>query len=121
MLKKNLFIFCTAVMAAVFISSCTYDKAELIIVPPISACDTITATFSADVQPIITSRCAVYECHDLSYSGGYAFFEYPDIKAAIDKIQQQVIVLKLMPKDSPLTETELNLIKCWIEAGAQNN
>lgn len=121
MLKKYLCVICVVSTTAVFISSCVYDKAELITVPPVSACDTISPKFSTDVQPLITSRCATYECHDLSFSGGYAFFEYADIKAAIDKIQQQVIVLKLMPKDGALTEDEINIIKCWIESGAPDN
>ena len=121
MLKKYISVVCAVSIAAIFFSSCVYDKAELIVVPPISACDTISPTFSADVQPLIVSRCANYECHDLSFSGGYAFFEYADIKAAIEKIEQQIVVLKTMPKDGTLTEDEINIIKCWIESGAPDN
>ena len=121
MLKKKLFILCAVFMTAVFFYSCTYDKAALIIVPPIAACDTTSAKFSADVQPIILSTCAVSGCHDFSFSGGYSFLKYEDVKAALDVIQQQAIVNKTMPQDGPLPQSEINILKCWIEAGAQNN
>ncbi|MFT3682143.1 MAG: hypothetical protein QM791_17850 [Ferruginibacter sp.] len=119
-IKQCLFIM--IITAGTLYTSCTYDKQELLEPgPPVGACDTIPAKFSADINPIIQSRCATYECHDLTNSGGYTFFEYADVKGALEAIQQQVIVQKTMPQDGPLSQTDIDKIKCWIEDGAPNN
>jgi hypothetical protein len=46
---------------------------------------------------------------------------YTDIAGKASKITQRCIVEKTMPTSGPLSEAEMNILKCWIDAGAPNN
>lgn len=85
-------------------------------------CSTIAnKTFSADVNPIIQSRCAIASCHAAgSLNGPGPLTNYSQIFAARSSIRAAVSS-GLMPQGSTLSSNEKNSITCWIDSGAPNN
>ena len=83
---------------------------------PISdLCDNIT--FSVNVKPILDSNCI--QCH----SAGGNFPNLTDINIVIqnaNRIKSEV-VSREMPKNGSLTQEEIDIISCWVDAGAINN
>ena len=110
-------------LSILMVNGCRYDKAELL-KPPINApvnCATLPAKFRSDILPLITSKCATPNCHDTEASGGLVLQNYAEIIAAKDRIYERAVVEKSMPQSGPLQPAEINLLKCWIDNGAQNN
>jgi uncharacterized membrane protein len=126
MLHKNnsnrwwLLLFVTAPL---FYSSCKYDKEELLYpgTNNTATCATEPASFSADIFPLITTKCAISGCHDATASGGQIFQNYNQVSAAKDRIHLRAVVQKTMPAVGFLTTGEINALRCWIESGALNN
>ena len=110
-------------LSILMVNGCRYDKAE-ILNPPIHApvnCATSPAKFSSDILPLITSKCATPNCHDTEVSGGLVLKTYAEISAAKDRIYERAVVEKSMPQSGPLPPAAIDLLKCWINNGAQNN
>lgn len=70
-----------------------------------------TKSFSAQVLPLIQSRCS--SCH-----GQYT--NYAQIKASSAAIRNSVFNGS-MPKGSTLTKEQKDIIVCWVDAGAPEN
>ena len=104
-------------------TGCYYDKEELLYPDSNTAvdCSTVSAKFSADVAPIISSQCATSGCHDATASGGIVLQNYAQISAAKDRIQTRALTEKTMPPSGPLPAAQVNAIQCWINSGAPNN
>lgn len=68
-------------------------------------------SFSAQVLPLIQSRCS--SCH-----GQYS--NYAQIKASASAIRTSV-ANGSMPKGSTLTKEQKDIIVCWVDAGAPEN
>ncbi len=70
----------------------------------------------ASLKPLIDSKCATSGCHGAGSSRG-DFTTYagmlPDIDAG--RINQRVLVSQDMPRNSTLTQTELNRFQCWAD------
>jgi hypothetical protein len=104
------------------------------------------ATFKNDVQPILSTGCALPSCHgaaksaDLQLSAGVAYGNIVNVKSSEDPHFARVkpgepdssyVVLKLEGRQpvgrrmpligGPLTKKEIQVIRSWIEAGAKNN
>ena len=107
----------------ILLQGCYLDKEEILYPGStvVADCSTIPAKFSADVMPIISSKCAIPGCHDASASGGVIFQTYAQISAKKDRIHTRAIIEKSMPASGALLPDEINKIKCWIDAGALNN
>jgi hypothetical protein len=120
--KKN-WLFIIILTIPVIIGSCKYDKAELLYPDDKQPgpCDTIPASFNADVFPLMTSKCAIAGCHDLTASGGLTFHNYTQISAAKDRINTQAVIQRTMPAIGSLSTSEINTLRCWIKEGALNN
>jgi uncharacterized membrane protein len=111
------------IAATAFVQGCYYDKEELLYPgsnTPVD-CSTVNAKFAANVQPLIASKCATSGCHDVTASGGLIFQNYSQISGVKDRINARAVTEKTMPPSGPLQPAEINIIKCWIEAGAPNN
>jgi len=109
---------------ALAMQSCYYDKEELLYPGSTAAvdCSTVSAKFSANVQPIISAKCATSGCHDaLTISGGKTFQNYSQISRDTARIKVRALIEKSMPQAGPLQPSEINIIRCWIESGAPNN
>ncbi len=104
-------------------TGCYYDK-EALLYPgsnQVVDCATVPATFSANVLPLISSKCAISGCHDATASGGLIFQTHAQISSAKDRINVRAVVEKSMPSAAPLQPAEISILKCWIESGAPNN
>lgn len=115
--------FLSAVIFSILATGCYYDKEELLYPGSTQAidCNTVSAKFSADVLPLITSKCAISNCHNASASGGMIFQTYSQISSAKDRISVRAVVEKTMPQTGPLSSAEVAILKCWIDSGAPNN
>lgn len=105
------------------ITGCYQDKEELLYPGGNQqiACDSVSAKFGANIQPIILSKCAIQNCHNGSAAGGFTFQNYSQISGKKDRINIRVVVEKSMPPTGALPPAEINQIRCWIEGGALNN
>jgi uncharacterized membrane protein len=102
---------------------CYYDNADSLYPgsnQPVN-CATVPAKFGADISPLITAKCATAGCHNTTAAGGIILQNYTQISAAKNRINVRAVVEKSMPSSGPLSITEINSIKCWIESGAPNN
>lgn len=92
--------------------------------PPVegTSCNGVNAAFTADVFPIIQSKCATNSgCHgDGSFNGPGALTTFTKIKNAADRIKSAVNAGR-MPLGGSLTATELKKLNCWIDSGSPNN
>ena len=114
-----LLIFTTIVIAA----GCYNDKASLLYPgsnQPVN-CDSVQAKFTANVLPLISSKCSTPTCHDETAAGGFVLQNYFQVSGAQDRIKARVVVQKSMPPTGALLPTEINTIKCWLQNGAPNN
>ncbi len=105
------------------LGSCYYDKEELLYPGSVTTvdCATVSAKFAADVQPIISTRCAISGCHDISASGGVILQTHSQISARKDRVYTRAVLEKSMPASGALPPAEIAKLKCWIDSGAPNN
>jgi hypothetical protein len=118
-------------------------KHEPIVLPPKPIepnppgfCDPDTVYFENSILPIFQSNCAKSGCHDVATATeGIRFNSYENIIATgeivpgksnegeIMKKITETDVDKIMPPppNSPLSATQIDLIKKWISQGARNN
>lgn len=114
---------CFYLLLIVSAAGCYYDKEELLYPgsnQPVN-CSTVAAKFSANVQPLVVAKCATAGCHDATASGGVVLQTYSQISSRADRINARAVVEKTMPQTGPLSTDEINILKCWIDGGAQNN
>ncbi len=85
-------------------------------------CSLVTnKSFSADVNPIIQSVCAISGCHGAgSINGPGELLTYTEISSNKVAIRSAVSS-GVMPKVGSLTTAQKGSIICWIDAGALNN
>jgi hypothetical protein len=119
-------IFFTVIGLSIF-TACTKDigpNPELAVIQDSSSvvCDSVT--FTNDIKPIFDGKCI--SCHVTGTPSGapWDFTTYQGIKDRADDgtIRNRVLILHDMPQGGPpLPQTEMDLIKCWLDAGAPNN
>lgn len=106
----------------VLFTSCLSDKGDL--AQPLPDCTTIASEFNADVNPIIQTYC-VNGCHEPGGSGTGDFKSNPyvGVKSKVDNgtFEQRAINTKDMPPSGPLSQTDIDILRCWLAAGAPNN
>lgn len=120
---KNTFSYILYLVSIItLLCSCYYDKAQLLYPNTVNVdCNTVTATFTSNVLPIIASKCATIGCHDATAAGGAILTNYTQIKDKVDRINTRTIVEKSMPTSGPLSSAEIAVLKCWIDSGSPNN
>ncbi|MEL7146883.1 MAG: hypothetical protein AAFO69_10975, partial [Bacteroidota bacterium] len=75
-------------------------------------------TLSGTIMPIVSSNCAVSGCHANAVSPRLNTAQ--DIISAAGKVQARTMA-KTMPPSGPLSDQQIEQIKCWVEEGALNN
>lgn len=85
-------------------------------------CSGVPSSFSANVNPIIQSTCAINSgCHGSgSPNGPGELLTYTQIFNARITIKSSV-ANGTMPKNGTLTTAQKNSIICWVDAGGPNN
>jgi len=115
----KLYLIFASILSLSF-ASCTKDIGpNPDLVPKTSFCDTIT--FAKHILPIFNSECVT--CHS---AGGQnpELSNYNLIKTQVDggRIKARMIDgPSFMPASGRLPDNQINLIKCWLDAGAPNN
>lgn len=75
-------------------------------------------SFAASIRPIIEKNCAIQDCHNGS--------QYPDFRV-FKNIHDNAAQIKAltgdgtMPQEGSITQTEINMIACWVDDGAPDN
>ena len=86
----------------------------------VPTCDGSNPSFKSEIEPILQARC--YDCH--RPGGGNAVYNsYETILPTLKdgQFQSEVLTQQSMPEGQPLTNEQLDLIKCWIEDGYPDN
>ncbi|GLR16850.1 hypothetical protein GCM10007940_14650 [Portibacter lacus] len=107
----------------VFIFSCTRDTISEVE----SECLEVI-TYTDHIQPLVNGTCAYTGCHVGSSAPGN-FTTYDGLAKFFDNdlIEREVIRDRTMPPNSStlgpteLSDEELELFKCWIQAGYPKN
>jgi len=100
--------------------ACAYDNAEELYGKP--DCLPEGASFATNILPIISTNCAIPDCH-ISGQQLPTLQTYEQISANAVKVQS-VTSGGIMPPSTSgknLTPEEINLIYCWVEIGAPKN
>ena len=107
------------------INSCSYDKGQE--PTPVSQCDTVQYTYTANIEAIFQGNCALSGCHDaLTGIGGVQLTTYQEVKNKIDdgRITARMLdgVGGYMPPDPPLSggklpDSTLAKVQQWINEG----
>lgn len=110
-----------------FIQACTAD--ELPEPPPGIDCDQIEVNYDLNIKELIERSCTYSGCHLDIAPGRYTSYEGLLDNLEKGKFAQRVLTLRadpilgMPPNNAPegrpkdLTETELNLIRCWLDKG----
>lgn len=123
---KNLFLIFT--ITIFILQSCTYNNEEELY-PSIIECVTTDMSFSADIKPMLTSKCLL--CHSNAnfntIGGGIAIEDYTDVKHYADNgillgVLNHTSGYSPMPKGSTkVDDCVINQIEAWINDGAKDN
>ena len=91
----------------------------------VSACDSIPATFSGQVNPIIQQNCAITGCHVPGGTGTNDYTSYAGVKANVDNGSFRHSVIEgqppVMPPTGQLPAEQLRILECWLNNGAPND
>lgn len=87
---------------------------------------TETYTFSADIKPIIETKCAISGCHngDMGPALNWTDFQQFHKRVETGLVKYRVTNHIMPPAEShagPLSEEQINAIACWSDQGALNN
>ncbi|MES2516125.1 MAG: hypothetical protein V4580_18365 [Bacteroidota bacterium] len=106
------------------LAACTKDIGPNpdLVVKQTTICDSVS--FINDIKPIFDAKCV--SCHVTGTSSGapWDYTTYQGIKDRADDgtIRNRAVILQDMPQGGPpLPQNEIDLIKCWLDAGAPNN
>jgi len=103
-------------LLALTLYSCSYNSFED---KGIEEADCSGVSFSASISPIISTNCALPQCH-----GGSPFLpdfrEFSIIQSKAAKIRTRT-QNRSMPQIGSLTQQEIDLIACWVDDGALDN
>lgn len=106
--------------AILFFMACSGSKDESVDPPPPPppTCDGVAISFAANVNPIISTKCATNSgCHGAgSANGPGPLTSYELVKAAASNIKSAVVSGR-MPKTGSISAAQVNTIKCWVDNG----
>ena len=108
------------IMAMCTLPACYYDNAA-VLYPGSVNCSGAVPSFSAQVNPLVQSRCALGGCHATGATNtGGALTNFTQISSKALSVKTTVLNGS-MPKGSTLTAAEKKLISCWVDNGSLNN
>lgn len=87
-----------------------------------------TVSFTAQINPIIQSNCAITGdggCHNGGNGASLDWRVFENFQSHAlhvkDRITRPANAAGHMPKIGAITDEQIRLIVCWVEQGAQNN
>ncbi len=75
-------------------------------------------SFTSAIAPIISTKCAVSGCHNGSQAPDFRSFT--NIKANASQIKT-LTGNRTMPQEGSLTQSQIDMIACWVDDGALQN
>jgi hypothetical protein len=96
-----------------FVSSCKKDKDQEKLTPQ---CDGSSPTYQSTIKSIIDSKCASPNCHP-----GYSTYDGIQSDLLDGSFSREVLTDQTMPKNSSLSQDQLNKIQCWVNNGFPEN
>lgn len=119
---RTIVLFSLAAILLFATNGCYYDKEELLY--PASFCDTVGVTWTTDIEPLISTKCATATCHGNGFTAPN-LTGYTAVKAQADngRIRARAIdgVPSIMPGSGKLPACDLAALDAWLRAGAPNN
>lgn len=110
-------------LAAALLSHCTYEAEP----PTECAALSISAvSYIRNVYPIIGTSCALPDCHNHGFENG----DFNDFPVVQEKARSGKLVFMIEQREMPhgftngptyLTSCEIEIIKKWVNEGANNN
>ena len=105
--------------------ACDYDQASE---PTLGDnCDNISVSYEAGIEELMERTCAYVGCHISGFSSG-DYTTYETIIPFLEAIENRTLRAQDMPPDyapdgkaKSLTAEEMQLLDCWITAGAPEN
>jgi mono/diheme cytochrome c family protein len=109
------------------LTSCYYDKRDLISPPSLSttSCDTVNVTYTNQVKSVLSGACT--GCHQGGGgSGGVVLDTYTGIQACgtarlLGSIKHQSPYSAMPQGGTKLPDCQIAVIEKWIQNGAPNN
>lgn len=121
--KKQLFtaLMCTVILV---ISGCGKDDDGSGPGPQQPGGDDVTVdnvTYANFVGALLQSNCS--SCHTGSGEGTphWVFSGYSSVSSNIERINDVVVVRRIMPQGGSLSARQLELLKAWVDKGAPQN
>lgn len=120
-MRKSVFGFLSIIcLGLVGFGSCVYhDFPEVV-------CDEEQLSFAEDVQPIISTKCAISGCHngdmgpDLNWTNFEQFSKRVQSGLVRYRVTHRIMPPSFSP-EGPLTQQQINTIACWADQGGLNN
>lgn len=124
---RILVIICLVIFSFTGFQSCLKEKAKQ---PDV--CGTKIYSFQTDILPILTTHCAVSNCHVPSGLAPYVATDYAALEpyAADGRLMNAIThtgpypmprIDALLPDATKLHDTLINKISCWVQQGYPNN
>lgn len=115
-MRRSFFLF-----SIFFFAACTYHDLNNLQVPEEEepfVCNPETS-WQNDILPIMETSCSLSDCHDGRSRNDWS--DYAEVKQYALAIKQRTQD-RSMPFDGPpLPQEQINIIACWVDAGAPNN
>lgn len=118
MKRQRRFLSYLIITSLIVLGGCYYDNAEELYPNQENCAETVS--YATDVEPIISANCAIPSCH--SNAQNPTLGSYADVSANAERVKIRVTEGTMPPPSSPdLTAEEIELIRCWVDQGAQDN
>ncbi|MFK7755530.1 MAG: hypothetical protein AB8B53_01220 [Flavobacteriales bacterium] len=116
-MKKLFFAFGLLCLISVAVTSCKKDNER----EPICE-DGSAPTYDEEMKSLIDSKCATSGCHGSGSSNG-DYTAYSGMVSDLNNgsIKREVLDRQDMPKNSTLSQNELNQFQCWSDNGFSEN
>lgn len=112
------FLFISCLVAITLFTQCRKEEVDVV------DCSGITPTYSSNIKSILDANCATAGCHNsASKKSGYDLSTYETSKTAagnkefVGSIQHKKGYTKMPKSASKLSETNIQLITCWVQNG----
>lgn len=81
-----------------------------------------TVSFQTQINTILDTNCATAGCHNGANGASRNWTIFSNVQTNASNIKSRTGARTMPPAGSPqLTQSQIDLIACWVDAGAQNN
>jgi hypothetical protein len=82
-------------------------------------------SYANEIRPIVLANCAIPGCHNGDNGESRNWTEFQKFSDHAQEVKRRIQLPKSnqdhMPRVGDITTTQIELIICWVEQGAQNN